>query len=409
MNLSTWISLSWHLLKTGRGRIFDLNTWVAIGGISIGVACLVVSMSVMTGFESTLQKSVTDFGGHLQVLVPSWSQDKKIADKIEKEIPEFRAATEYLITKAVVARMGTVRGVVLQGIDQRSSKDVLDFSQRVVSGNLDLAPKDGVPRAHIGNVFANDLGLKVGDKFRIVVPLVSDIDPTKFRRKMAEFQVASILDFGKHQYNERFLVIDLAEAQILSDRINEIDGLMIRISDPRVARDLVPVVQRILGPVYEIRDWREASEPLFRAVEIERRVIFFVVLIIVIAAAFVVAISLFINVVRRYPDIGLLKSVGASQKDILKIFGLQGVMLGIFGLAFGGILGGILCGLFEWVERRWDLLQGSIYKIDHIELSLRLQDAAAIIIATLVICFLATLAPAMKGAKLSPVEGLRNG
>ena len=297
----------------------------------------------------------------------------------------------------------------MQGIDQRSSKDVLDFSQRVVSGNLDLAPKDGVPRAHIGNVFANDLGLKVGDKFRIVVPLVSDIDPTKFRRKMAEFQVASILDFGKHQYNERFLVIDLAEAQILSDRINEIDGLMIRISDPRVARDLVPVVQRILGPVYEIRDWREASEPLFRAVEIERRVIFFVVLIIVIAAAFVVAISLFINVVRRYPDIGLLKSVGASQKDILKIFGLQGVMLGIFGLAFGGILGGILCGLFEWVETRWDLLQGSIYKIDHIELSLRLQDAAAIIIATLVICFLATLAPAMKGAKLSPVEGLRNG
>lgn len=408
MKFSTWISLSWHLLKTGRGRFFDLNTWVAIGGISIGVACLVVSMSVMTGFEVTLQKSVTDFGGHLRIGIPSWSQDKRVGDKLQKDLPDFRAATEYLLTKAVVARAGNVRGVVIQGIDRRTSTDVLNFSSRVIDGNLNLAPVDGIPQAYIGTVFANELGLKIGDKFRIVVPLVNDIDPTKFRRKMAEFQVASILDFGKHEYNERFLVIDLGEAQTLSNRVNEIDGLMVRLADPGRARELVPVVQGILGPAYDIRDWREVNESLFQAVEIERRVIFFVVLIIVIAAAFVVAISLFINVVRRYPDIGLLKAVGASRKDVLRIFGLQGLLLGSFGLIFGGLLGAILCALFSTVESHWDLLQGSIYKVDHIDLALRFQDAVAIVFATLVICFLATLAPALKGAGLTPVEGLRN-
>lgn len=158
-----------------------------------------------------------------------------------------------------------------------------------------------------------------------------------------------------------------------------------------------------------IRDWRDVNENLFDAVEIERVVIFFVILIIVIVAAFNISATLYVSVVQRNSDIAILKTLGVSRKQILKIFTLQGVFLGLVGVLLGLVLGMILCQLFMVLQNQFELIPGSVYKIDSIIIKIRMIDVFAITLATLVISFLATLAPALRSSRLTVVEGLRYG
>jgi lipoprotein-releasing system permease protein len=157
-----------------------------------------------------------------------------------------------------------------------------------------------------------------------------------------------------------------------------------------------------------VRDWRDVNENLFEAMRLEKVVIFFVIFVIVIAAAFNVASSLYINVVRSYPEIGILKALGVSQGQLARIFSIQGVLLGFVGCV-AGLLGGLaLCIGFTILENQFGILPGSVYKLDRIDVQFRAIDLISIFSATMLICFLATWAPARRAAKLTAVEGLRH-
>lgn len=381
---------------------------------------MVVSMAVMSGFESTLQKSVSDVAGHVQVLRPNaMAEDsEKTIEKIRGIESTLQAATRFVFVEGVLAHQGELSGAILQGMDPEQVTKVLGLADRVVEGEFNIGNSDGepsqavpgkgVPYAVIGKGVAKKFSLKVGDEFRVVLPLASDFDPTQFKRKLGKFKVAGIIDLGKYDYNERMIIASLPVVQSLAELKNRFTGYLLRFDDIERAREIGHKLSENLGPGYRVRDWREVNENLFEAVKIEKVVIFFVILLIIVAAAFTVASSLYINVVRRYSEIGLLKAVGLSPRDVVKVFSLQGLMIGIIGLVGGFIIGLFFCVFFSWAESRYGLIPGSIYKIDRIDLSIRFLDALAITVATLLICFLATLAPAFKGAKLTPVEGLKN-
>ncbi|WP_413944452.1 FtsX-like permease family protein [Bdellovibrio sp. HCB-162] len=408
MNKSlAWIS--WRLLIS-RNTLFGGSTPLSLLGLVLGVAALVASMAVMSGFESTLKKAMADVSGHAQVMKRSRFPDdwKELEDRIRKAEPTLVSSSRFVFIEAVLAHEGKISGILIQGVDTERVNKVLNFKNRVVSGSEDLTQASEVPLALVGKGLANKMGLKVGDKFRVVVPVADSVDPSKFQRRVGQFQVQGILDLGKYEWNERFILADLKAAQSIADIGDRYSGLLLRFEDVDHARDAAFNLSGVLGSPYWVRDWRDSNENLFEAVQVERPGIFFVVLVITLVAAFNISATLFVNVVRRYKDIAILKTVGFSRKDIIKVFAFQGLFLGAIGIFFGFLLGFILCGLFAFAQSRLGLIAGEVYRLDSIELNIRLVDSIAICIATMLICFIATLAPARRGGRLSPVEGLRN-
>lgn len=379
-------------------------------GLILGVSCLVVSMAVMSGFETTLQRSVADVTGHMQIMIKNQEPPPKqeLLDKIRKSESTLIAGTRFTHLEAVMAHQGKLSGVVLQGLDPEDFSLVLNLEKRLVEGLLSLGANKDVSEAVIGVGLAKTLNLHIGDEFRVVLPLRNELDPTQFRRKIGSFKVAGILDLGKYDYNQRMILTSLKATQTLAEIGERYSGVLLKFKEIDQAREIAGKLSRELGTGFVIRDWRDVNENLFEAVQIERVVVFFVILVIVIAAAFNVASTLYINVVTRFSEIGLLKALGLSRKAIVKVFSLQGLIIGFFGLFGGLLLGTALCGGFGFIESHFGIIPGSIYKIDHIDLNLRWQDLLSISVSTILICFVATLAPAIRGSQLSPVEGLKN-
>ncbi|MGZ3772634.1 MAG: FtsX-like permease family protein [Pseudobdellovibrionaceae bacterium] len=408
MNKSlAWIA--WRLLIS-RKTLFGGSTPLSLLGLILGVAALVASMAVMSGFESTLKNAMADVSGHVQVVKRSRFSDdwKELENRIRQAEPTLVSSTRFVFIEAVLAHEGKISGVLLQGVDSQRVNQVLNFKNRVQNGSENLNVPSETPLALIGKGLASKMNLKIGDKFRVVVPVADAVDPSKFQRRMGEFQVQGILDLGKYDWNERFILADLHKVQQIADIGDRYSGLLLRFQDVDYSRQAALNLTRVLGSPYWIRDWRESNENLFEAVKVERPGIFFVVLVITLVAAFNVSATLFVNVVRRYKDIAILKTIGLSKKDIVRIFAFQGLFMGCIGLFFGFLLGLLLCGAFALAQGRLGLISGEVYRLDSIHLNVRFIDLLAIAVATLLICFVATLAPARRGGNLEPLEGLRS-
>ncbi len=403
-SLLIWISFKFMQLKNPLKMNFA--TQLSFLGLALGVACLVVSMAVISGFERTLQKSVAEVTGHIRVI--KLNSDPESAEQLIKKIKQVdksvEAASAFVFSEAVLAHDGKISGIMLQGVDLSKIDEVLNFKGRMISGELGSDPQ----LAYIGKGIADNFKVKVGDTIKVVLPMMSDLDPQKFKRKIGSFKVGGVLDLGKHEYNERLIVVGIQNLQELAEIKDRYTGILLKLDDVEKARDVSFELMKNLGSSYRVNDWKEVNENLFEAVKIERVVIFFIILIIIIAASFNVASSLYIHVVKKYSDIGILKSMGVSSKQIIQIFNFQGVIMGLIGLSMGLVLGLIFCVAFSVLQNQFGLIQGSIYRIDHIDIYIRFVDILAISVATVFICFVATLAPAYIGSKLNIIEGIRH-
>lgn len=406
MKLLAW--LSWKLLFSKGSHFYSGAGWLALGGLAIGVASLTVSMAVVSGFERTLQKSVTDITGHIQVLRANSNDQSDITDEVKKISSDLTGITPFTMFHAVLAYQGRLNGIFVQGIDSPTYKNVLRLEDRLQSGAIDFSKKDSIYGAVIGRGIAKNFGLKLGDVFNVVVPLRSDLSPTDFKRKLAKFYVSGIVDLAKNEYNERFILTDIQASRDLVDFGERSSGFLLRFKDIDQVAKISLNMKTKMGGYYRIKDWFDLNENLLRAIQIERWVIFFVVLVIVLAAAFNVSTQLYIHVVKKYPAIGLLKSLGVKNRQIMTLFSFQALILGGTGLILGLMLGTLLCFGFVFIEKHFGILPGEIYRIDRIDLFLRPFDLILIVMATLGLCMIAAIPPAWRGAKLQPVEGLRN-
>jgi len=407
-SLTWW--LAFRLLLTQNRKLLSVTGWVSLAGLILGVGCLVVSMAVISGFESTLMKSVSDVAGHVQIfrLNPENEPWESLMEKIKKNETGVQAGNRFAMIEGVLAYKGRISGVFVQGVDQDEVGKVLGLQERVSEGKFDFSTVGNVSRVLIGKGIANDFHLKVGDEFRVIVPLHHDLEVTKFHRKVGNFQVAGILDLGKYEYDQRWIFSSLRSAQALADIGDRYSGIQLRVENPKNAREIGIRLSRVLGTDYRIRDWRDINENLFEAVKIEKVVIFFVIFIIVIAAALNVASSLYVNVIQSFQQIAMLKALGLEEKKLVQILSLQGLILGGLGSFLGLLLGFIFCGGFLFLQKKFHLIQGGVYKLDFIYVQVRWTDLLAIVSTTFLICFVATLAPALRGARLTTVEGLKN-
>lgn len=403
-----WLAL--RLLLTQNRRLLSVTGWVSLAGLILGVACLVVSMAVISGFEATLMKSVSDVAGHIQIFrLQSESEPwETLMEKLRRAEPSILAGNRFAMIEGVLAYQGRISGVFVQGVDQDEVRKVLGLQDRIIAGKFSLAAENEVSQVLIGKGLARDFQLKPGDEFRVIVPLHHDLEVTKFHRKVGLFRVAGILDLGKYEYDQRWIFSSLQSAQVLADIGNRYSGVQLKLEDPARAREAAIKISSSLGPDYRVRDWRDINENLFEAVKIEKVVIFFVIFVIIIAAAFNVASSLYVKVIQSFQQIGMLKALGLQQKKLVQVFCIQGLILGAVGSCLGFILGLFFSLGFLFLQKKFSLIQGGVYKLDFIYVQIRATDLAATLFATMLICLLATLAPALRGARLTTIEGIRS-
>lgn len=398
-----WLTLRFLV----KGRMFNITTLLSLLGLIVGVATLVITISVVSGVESLLRKAVIDVTGHIMLMKPGGESDpvKNLTPRLQKSVPSFEALTPFVHIEAIVARGGKINGVMVQGFDTATVDSVLNIRSHIIDGQFNLSEVNGVDGAVIGKVLAQKLKLKVGDEFQVVMPKPSKTDTSSFSPVAKKLNVTGILDLGKYEFNERLIVVSDLTAQTLAGVGNVYSGVRIRLKDPDLIKEAGFQITAELGHPYWVRDWFDANYNYFSAVEIEKLVIFVVLSFMIIVASFNISSTLFVTVLKRYQDISILKTLGARQVSLVKIFVLQGVMLGLIGSVVGLMVG---IGFSQLVTRTaFAHVPAEIYKFDHLPVEYRVPDIIAILLVSFVICFISTLIPALRGAKLKPVEGLK--
>jgi lipoprotein-releasing system permease protein len=396
-------------LREGR-RFLSLNIILAVIGVALGVAALIIAMAVVSGYESTLRSTVINMQGHIILLKHGGVEAERgeIEQNVQANVPELQAMTPFLVLEGLIVHQKKLSGIVLEGVDPGTVNFVLALEKTLASGDSQLGRGNGeTPIALIGRGLSEKFHLKLGDEFRLVIPITRSKSQEGFRPKSQKLKVGGVLDLGRADYDERYVITDLATAQTFGELPGRISGWRLRLKSEN---DAVPAAARLedkLGSAFITRTWVDANHNLFEAVRYEKLIIFIVVMLMIVAAAFNVASTLYLSVVRRYAQIGILKAMGVSEKFIRRLFMVQGLLVGAVGTGLGLLLGFWGCHIFVWAEKEYSLFPGEVYKLNFVNLEVRPTDLAAIIFTSLLFCFFATLAPAGRGAKLLPVEGLR--
>jgi lipoprotein-releasing system permease protein len=395
-----------------------LMTLISIGGVAIGVWALTVVLSVMSGFETDLKDKILGTRSHGMVLkygdndFTEWPQ---VREQV-LTVPGIAGATPFLYREVMISAEQQLTGAVLDGVDPNTIGTVIDLPHKVQEGDLawlaDPAKIRGategakpLPGIAIGRELAHTLRVFVGDTVNVIDPL-GDIGPAGPQPKSRPFRVAAVFYTGMYEYDSKFAYIDLGEAQRFFRAGASVSGLEVKVTDPDLAR---PVLRRALakleGPPYRVKDWGDLNRNLFSALMMEKVVMAIILGFIVLVASFIIVATLIMQVLDKRREIAVLKSMGADQPSVMKVFVAEGLVIGAIGTAFGLMLGLGTCLL---VEKVGIPLDPEVYYISNLPVRMNPLEFALVAVLALALSYLATIYPASKASRVEPVEGLRS-
>jgi lipoprotein-releasing system permease protein len=412
------MSLEWFIgkryLSSRKGtRLLSFSTGISIGGVAVGVMALIVVLAVMTGLQRDLRDKILGTNPHIWVMTYGESmrmeQWRPVAERVRR-VPGVVAAAPFVHTEVGVSnRAGYAEGAVLRGIDPTApGVPVTDIAAAVRTDSLSLKPtRSGLPPVIVGWQLASRLNLLDGDTVTITsfqgarVNAFGGIMP-----KLRKFEVAGRFRTGMYEYDNKFMYTALPAAQELVGLGDAVSGLEVRTPDPLDADAVGARIDRTLGMPYRSDDWKTMNSSLFAALKLEKLAMGVILLLIVVVAAFNIVSTLIMLVTEKTREIGILKSMGLSSRKVLRIFMIQGLVIGVVG-SFLGAAGG---GLLTWGIDHFKLIRipGEIYFVDHLPVRFDPFDVGVILASTVVISFLATIYPALQAARLTPIEAIRH-
>jgi len=381
-------------------------------GIALGVAALIVVLSVMNGFQKEVRTRILGVASHVQIT----GADNRLADwqTTAREAvadPRVEAAAPFVNAQGMLTFDSGVRGAIVRGILPRLEEKVADVGTHMIAGKLDaLAP--GEFNIVLGSELARALGAAPGDKITLIAPQ-GLVTPAGILPRLKQFTVAGIFEVGMFEYDSGLALINIEDAQKLYSMGALVSGVRLKLRDlfrsREVARDLTA---RLRGDVY-ISDWTRSHANFFRAVQIEKTMMFIILLLIVAVAAFNIVSTLVMAVTDKQPDIAILRTLGASPGGIMKIFIVQGAIIGVIGTLIG-VVGGIALALnvdvvVPFLERllHVQFLSREVYYITELPSDLQRSDVVTITLVSLALSFLATIYPSWRASRVNPAEALR--
>jgi lipoprotein-releasing system permease protein len=409
--------LEWRVarryLASRRGtRFLSLITLIAIGGVSVGVTALIVVTAVMNGLQTELRKGILGVNPHVFVL--TYGEGMRM-DRWEgplqktRTVPGVVAAAPFVHTEVGLRnRGGYPEAAVLRGIDvSQKSAEATEIPRMLREARIRLdGTRSGLPAISLGQALGARLGLIPGDTLTVISLSNVRMSATGLVPKMEMFEYVGSVRTGMWEYDNKFAYISLAAAQDLAGLGTAVSGLEARITDPYLAEEVSAGIEKELGIPYRTDNWMNMNRSLFSALKLEKLALTLILLLIVIVAAFNIVSTLVMVVTDKTREIGVLKSMGMTSKRILRLFMMQGLVIGIVGAIIGGTLG----GLVTYVVDRFKLISipGEIYFISHLPVKIAPWDLLVVLVATVLISFLATVYPAWQAARLDPVEAIRH-
>jgi lipoprotein-releasing system permease protein len=395
--LDLWIA--WRHLRAKRSeRFISLITWLSVGGVTLGVAALVVVFSVMTGYKDLLRDKLVGVNAHAVVhrIGAEIDQAQGLATYLGK-MDEVADATPFVMGQAMLAARGVSEGAVLRGVDPANAYWLASFAPAMVEGAIDgLSGRE--PGVLLGKELAATLKVKTGDTLRATIPVGSI-------PRIGVFRVKGIFSSGMFDFDSTVAFTTIASAQKLFGLGTRVNGIELRFHELDRSTELALEVGRRLGHDYWVADWKRLNRNIFYALELQRIVLTLILGLIVLVAAFNVAATLIMTVLEKTRDIGILKAMGASNKLIRRIFALQGLLIGGVGAGAGLSLGLGICFVID----RYQIIKipGDIYLFDRLPVEVNLLACLAFGALAVVLCWVATLYPCRKASRLDPVRAIR--
>jgi lipoprotein-releasing system permease protein len=409
--------LEWELarryLASRRRRGFlSLITFIAVGGISVGVMALIVVIGVMSGLQKDLREKILGASPHAMTLeigsqfrMGAWSD---VLERI-RQVPEVTAAAPFVYTEILVSAGDNYsEGAVFRGVpNDPGALSVSGVGEHIVAGDLPFVETEsGHPGILVGRGLADRLGLYVGRVVTVMSFQGSEITPTGMMPQMRRFEVTGVFSTGLYQYDTKFTFVDLAEAQSLLRLGDGVTGVEFNVADPWQADEVADRVEADLGYPYKVDDWQKQNASLFSALKLEKLAMAVILLLIVLVASFNIISTLVMVVSDKTREIGILRSMGLTARAIRRVFMKMGLVIGVVGTVVGGVLGGVL----SWLLHRYQFitLPSDVYFVDRLPVLIDPLDVSLILIASVLISFLATVYPARRAAELTPVDAIRH-
>jgi lipoprotein-releasing system permease protein len=405
-------------LKAKRKQTFiSIITVISIAGVMVGVMALIIVLSVMSGFEKTLKEKILGTQAHLIVMKASQEGMDHHEDVIQKlkGVKGVLSAAPFIFSQVMLSSGSNVSGVVLKGIDPDQEGKVTELAQNLRAGRLqDLKEgKSGeTPGIVLGEELAKHLSVSMGDIIQVISPL-GTMTPMGMMPKMKRFRVAGIFHSGMYEYDNTMAYISLESAQRFFGMGAEVTGVQVKTDDVYRVKEVAREIRQKLGFPYWTRDWMEMNRNLFSALRLEKIAMFIILVLIVLVAAFNIISTLIMVVMEKHKDIAILKSMGATSKGIMRIFMIEGLVIGVVGTFLGTTLGLLAAFNLEkitgFVENLFGfkILASDVYYIDKLPSQVNPLDVWIITGTAILISLLATLYPSWRASKLDPAEALR--
>ncbi len=406
-----------HLRSRKKTAFISLTTWISVLGVALGVATLIVVVGVMTGFERELRTKILGTQSHVVIVESGAASLKKWSDvlALAKKENQVVAAAPFVYGQAMLSSRGSVMGAVVRGIDPALEENVTDLRKYMRAGSLqDLAGGGTPPGVILGAELASSLGADLGEKVTLISP-VGEITPMGMLPRSKSFRVAGIFRSGFYQYDSGLAIISMKQGQKFFGLGEGVTGVHLRVSDIFAAERVARRLQESLPYPYWVRSWQTMNRNLFSALKTEKTTMTILLLLVIVVAAFNIIGSLIMVVMEKSREIAILKSMGATQGVIMRIFFFQGATMGLAGSVLG-TLGGLVLGWNLGVVENFleayfglDILPASVYQISRLPVHMTARDILVMALGAFLISLLATLYPAWRASRVDPVEILRYG
>lgn len=408
-----WLIGTRYLRSTHRRGFVSFVALMSVLGLMLGVATLIVVLSVMNGFERELRNRMLSVTSHatltgLDERLPDWHRVQQAAMKQ----PGVQAAVPYIEAQAMLSHGTKIAAASLRGVIPEEERKATGIAHNLKSGRIeDLVP--GKYRIILGSALARELKASVGDSVVVIAPS-GTATPAGVIPRQRRFSVSGVFESGMYEYDRGLALVDMRDAAVLYRMGDEASGIRLAVQDPFRAPGIVRRLALALGGNFLVTDWTMLHSNFFKSIQTTKTMMFVILLMIVAVAAFNIVATLVMIVKEKQSDIAILRTLGAGPRNVLAAFAIQGVMIGLAGTAAGAALGTVLSNnlesLLDWLQRLFGVqfMDASVYFMSELPAYVERGDVLRICSVAFLLCVLATIYPAWRASRTAPADALRH-